>query len=133
MDERRIFIANLAKGRIGPGNSDLLGSLLVQRFMIAGMERSDTPAEERAAFALYVDEFQNFATDTFGDILSEARKFGFSLMIANQYLGQLDPAVLDAVIGLPPKSVITFDRNTQYAGASEITARREVYWRGGEL
>jgi hypothetical protein len=99
MDERRIFIANLAKGRIGPGNSDLLGSLLVQRFMIAGMERSDTPISERAGFALYVDEFQNFATDTFGDILSEARKFGFSLTIANQYLSQLDPAVLDAVIG----------------------------------
>ena len=99
MDDRRIFIANLAKGRIGPGNSDLLGSLLVQRFMIAGMERSDTPAEKRAVFALYVDEFQNFATDTFGDIRSEARKFGFSLTIANQFLSQLDDAVFNAVIG----------------------------------
>ena len=99
MDERRIFIANLAKGRIGPRNSDLLGSLLVQRFMIAGMERSDTSVLARAPFALYVDEFQNFATDTFGDILSEARKFGFSLTIANQYLSQLDSPVLDAVIG----------------------------------
>src|SRR5262249_32481998 len=99
MDKRRIFIANLAKGRIGPGHSDLLGSLLVQRLMIAGMERSDTSIDERAPFALYVDEFQNFATDTFADILSEARKFGFSLTLANQYLSQLDDAVLDAVIG----------------------------------
>ena len=99
MDDRRIFIANLAKGKLGEDKANLLGSLLVTQFQLAAMSRSDIPADKRRPFLLYVDEFQNFATDSFATILSESRKFGLQLHLFHQYLGQLRPEVRDAIFG----------------------------------
>jgi hypothetical protein len=90
MDEGRILIANLSKGRIGEDNSRLLGALLITKLYLAAMSRVDIPEEQRKDFFLYVDEFQNFATESFADILSEARKYRLSLTLANQYLAQLE-------------------------------------------
>jgi len=90
MDEGKILIANLSKGKIGEDNSKLLGALLITKLQLAAMSRVDMPEEERKDFFLYVDEFQNFATEAFVNILSEARKYRLSLTLANQYLGQLD-------------------------------------------
>ncbi len=89
MDERKILIANISKGRIGEDNSRLLGALTITKLQLAAMSRVDTPEEERKDFYLYVDEFQNFATASFINILSEARKYRLNLTLANQYLGQL--------------------------------------------
>ncbi len=99
MDEGRVLIVNLSKGRIGDDASMLLGSLLVTSLQLAAMSRADQPEEERRDFALYVDEFQNFATDSFATILSEARKYRLSLTLANQYLAQMDDATQAAVFG----------------------------------
>lgn len=107
MDEGKILIANISKGRIGEDNSRLLGALVITKLQLAAMSRVDTPEEKRQDFYLYVDEFQNFATDAFINILSEARKYRLCLTLANQYLGQLEemtPAgrstkVRDAVFG----------------------------------
>ncbi len=90
MDEGQILIANLSKGKIGEDNSRLLGALLVTKLQLAAMSRVDVPEEKRRDFFLYVDEFQNFATEAFVSILSEARKYRLALTLANQYLGQLD-------------------------------------------
>jgi CxxC-x17-CxxC domain-containing protein len=107
MDEGKIFIANLSKGKIGEDNSRLLGALLITKLQLAAMSRVDIPEEERKDFFLYVDEFQNFVTEAFVSILSEARKYRLSLVLANQYLAQLDEMtplgkstrVRDAVFG----------------------------------
>jgi len=99
MDNGKIFIMNLAKGRIGEDNSRLLGGMLVTKIQLAAMERVDTPEEDRKDFFLYVDEFQNFATPSFANILSEARKYRLSLIMAHQYVTQLDEIVADAVFG----------------------------------
>jgi CxxC-x17-CxxC domain-containing protein len=107
MDGSKILIANIAKGRIGEDNSRLLGALVITKLQLAAMSRVDIPEEKRRDFYLYVDEFQNFATDAFINILSEARKYRLCLTLANQYLGQLEemtPAgrytkVRDAVFG----------------------------------
>ncbi len=99
MDERKIFIANLSKGRIGEDNSRLLGGMLINRLQLAAMERVDMPEKDRKDFFLYVDEFQNFATESFASILSEARKYRLDLTMAHQYMEQLDETVLAAVIG----------------------------------
>ncbi|MCP6718976.1 MAG: TraM recognition domain-containing protein, partial [Patescibacteria group bacterium] len=107
MDEGKILIANLSKGRIGEDNSRLLGALLITKLQLAAMSRVDIPEKERRDFFLYVDEFQNFATEAFAGILSEARKYKLSLTLANQYMAQLEevtPAgksskVRDAVFG----------------------------------
>jgi len=90
MDEGKILIANLSKGKIGEDNSRLLGALLVTKLQLAAMSRVDIPEVERRDFYLYVDEFQNFATESFVDILSEARKYRLSLTLANQYIAQLE-------------------------------------------
>ena len=90
MDGGKILIANLSKGRIGEDNSRLLGALLITKLQLAAMSRVDIPEEERRDFYLYVDEFQNFATGSFVDILSEARKYRLSLTLANQYISQLE-------------------------------------------
>jgi len=90
MDEGKILIANLSKGRIGEENSRLLGALLITKLQLAAMSRVDIPEEERRDFFLYVDEFQNFATEAFAGILSEARKYKLSLTLANQYIAQLE-------------------------------------------
>lgn len=99
MDEKKIFIMNLSKGRIGEDNSRLLGGMLITRLQLAAMERVDMLEKDRKDFFLYVDEFQNFATESFANILSEARKYRLDLTMAHQYMEQLDEKVLAAVIG----------------------------------
>ncbi len=104
MDRGKIFIANLSKGKIGEDNSALLGAMIITRLQLAAMARVDTDETKRKDFFLYVDEFQNFATDSFASILSEARKYRLSLILAHQYIGQLvsndnNTKVRDAVFG----------------------------------
>jgi hypothetical protein len=99
MDERKILIINLSRGLVGEDNASLLGALIVTKIQMAAMSRADIPIEERTPFYLYVDEFQNFATDSFATILSEARKYGLNLTVANQYTAQMLPQVKDAVFG----------------------------------
>lgn len=100
MDEGKILIVNLSKGLIGEDNASILGSFLVTKIQLAAMSRSDIPnIEDRRPFYLYVDEFQNFATDSFATILSEARKYGLNLTVANQYISQMSDTVRDAVFG----------------------------------
>ncbi|PJB06929.1 hypothetical protein CO123_01065 [bacterium (Candidatus Howlettbacteria) CG_4_9_14_3_um_filter_37_10] len=99
MDEEKILIINLSSGRIGEDNSALLGSMMITKIQLAAMSRADIPAEERKDFYLYVDEFQNFATESFAKILSEARKYRLDLIVANQYITQMEETVRDAVFG----------------------------------
>ncbi len=99
MDHRRIFIANLSKGLLGETASNFLGSLLVSQFQSAAMERANIPEEHRTDFTMYVDEFHNFATDSFSSILSEMRKYRLSLVLAHQYLEQTRPEIRQAVFG----------------------------------
>jgi len=99
MDRKRVFIANLSKGKIGESAANLLGALWVAQFQLAAMSRADVPEEERQDFFLYVDEFHSFTTDSFASALSEARKYGVGLVLANQHLGQLKPSVASAVLG----------------------------------
>jgi CxxC-x17-CxxC domain-containing protein len=103
MDEGKVIIMNLSKGRIGEDNSALLGAMMITKIQLAAMARVDVPEEDRRDFYLYVDEFQNFATDSFANILSEARKYHLNLIIAHQYIGQLvtdtSTRVRDAVFG----------------------------------
>ena len=99
MDREQILIVNLSKGRIGEDATTLLGSLLVSGLQQAAMSRSDIPEAERRDCYLYVDEFQNFATDSFATILSEARKYRLNLTIANQYLDQMEEGTRQAVFG----------------------------------
>ena len=100
MDEGKILVVNLSKGLIGEDNAAILGSFLVTKVQLAAMSRSDIPEiSDRRPFYLYVDEFQNFATDSFSVILSEARKYGLNLTVANQYISQMTESVRDAVFG----------------------------------
>jgi len=100
MDEGKILIVNLSKGLVGEDNASILGAFLVTKIQLAAMSRSDIPnIEDRRPFYLYVDEFQNFATDSFATILSEARKYGLNLTVANQYISQMSDTVRDAVFG----------------------------------
>lgn len=100
MDEGKILVVNLSKGLIGEDNAAILGAFMVTKIQLAAMSRSDIPnVEDRRPFYLYVDEFQNFATDSFAVILSEARKYGLNLTVANQYVSQMTESVRDAVFG----------------------------------
>ncbi|HEV8677521.1 MAG TPA: type IV secretion system DNA-binding domain-containing protein [Candidatus Paceibacterota bacterium] len=102
MDEKKILIINLSKGRVGEVNAALLGSMLVTKIYLAAMSRADVPAATLAGlpnFYFYVDEFQNFANESFADILSEARKYKLNLLIAHQYVEQMEEEVRDAVFG----------------------------------
>lgn len=99
MDEQKILLIDISKGKVGEDASRLLGGLLVTKIQIAAMSRADIPMSERKDFVLIVDEFQNFATASFANILSEARKFNLSLVVAHQYVAQMDEAVADAVFG----------------------------------
>lgn len=99
MDERKILIVNLSRGLIGEDNASLLGALLVTKIQMGAMSRADISQAERTPFYLYVDEFQNFATDSFAVILSEARKYALNLTVANQYIAQMSEGVRDAVFG----------------------------------
>lgn len=99
MDDGKIFIVNLSKGKIGEANSTLLGALIITKLYLEAMSRVDIPEEQRRDFFLYVDEFQNFATESFANILSEARKYRLSLVLAHQYIAQMEERVRDAVFG----------------------------------
>jgi hypothetical protein len=103
MNTSKIFLVNVSKGRIGEDNSALLGAMMITQLQLSAMERIRIPEEERLDFYLYVDEFQNFATDSFAGILSESRKYRLNLIIAHQYIAQLitstSTAVRDAVFG----------------------------------
>ena len=99
MDEQKILLVNISKGRIGEDASRLLGALLITKLQLAAMSRVNIPEHERKDFTLVVDEFQNFATASFANILSEARKYRLSLIIAHQYVAQMDEIVRDAVFG----------------------------------
>lgn len=99
MDNRKILLVNLSKGKTGELNSQLLGMIFVMKFQAAAMGRADVPEDQREDFALYVDEFQNFATDSFESILSEARKYRLNLILANQFVSQLTDKIREAIIG----------------------------------
>lgn len=99
MDEGKILLVNLSKGRTGEMNSKLLGMIFVMKFQAAAMSRADVPQDQRSDFCLYVDEFQNFSTESFATILSESRKYGLNLCVANQFVSQLSDEVRDAVFG----------------------------------
>ena len=97
LDEQKILIVNLSKGKLGEDNSNMLGSLIVTKLQLAAISRVDTPINQRENFFLYVDEFQNFITESFATILSEARKYKLCLTIAHQYIGQLSESGNDAI------------------------------------
>jgi CxxC-x17-CxxC domain-containing protein len=99
MDNEKILLVNLAKGRIGEDISGLLGAMMITKIQLAAMERINVPESKRRDFYLYVDEFQNFATESFANILSEARKYRLNLVVAHQYIEQLDEKVQAAVFG----------------------------------
>ncbi len=99
MDNRKILLVNLSKGKTGELNSQLLGMIFVMKFQAAAMGRADMPEDQRQDFSLYVDEFQNFATESFETILSEARKYRLNLILANQFMTQLTDKIREAIIG----------------------------------
>jgi hypothetical protein len=99
MDEGKILIINLAKGNIGEENSAFLGLVLIPKILMAAMSRQDTPEPLRKDFYLYVDEFQNFATQDFAVIMSEARKYHLNLCVGNQFISQMDDEIKNAVFG----------------------------------
>ena len=99
MNNKKILLVNLSKGKMGDLNSKLLGIIFVMKFQAAAMARASIPEEERQDFTLYVDEFQNFATDSFETILSEARKYRLSLVLGNQFMTQLKEELREAIIG----------------------------------
>jgi len=99
MDEGKIILVNLAKGSIGEDTANLLGSLLISRFDLAALSRANTLEEDRRDFVLYMDEFHNFTTQSLVFMLSELRKYRLSLVLAHQYLSQLEPRIRDAILG----------------------------------
>ena len=99
MDNRKILLVNLSKGKTGELNAKLLGMIFVMKFQAAAMSRQDTPEDERVDFCLFVDEFQNFATESFESILSEARKYRLNLILANQFMTQLTDKIREALLG----------------------------------
>ena len=107
MNEGKILLVNLSQGKLGEDNSSLLGAMLITKIQVAAMHRVDIPQAQRRDFYLYVDEFQNFATDSFIKILSEARKYRLSLMLANQYMAQIPEDVQKAILG-NAGTIITF-------------------------
>ena len=99
MDQQKILLVNLSKGKLGELNSKLLGMIFVMKFQTAAMSRVDTPEHDRKDFCLFVDEFQNFSTESFESILSEARKFRLNLIVANQFMTQLTDKIREGVLG----------------------------------
>lgn len=99
MDNKKILLVNLSKGKMGELNSKLLGIIFVMKFQAAAMGRADIPEDQRVDFSLYVDEFQNFATESFESILSEARKYRLNLILGNQFMTQLTDKIREAIIG----------------------------------
>lgn len=115
MDDGKILLINLSKGSLGEENSSFLGLILVPRILMAAMSRVDMPEDQRRDFYLYVDEFQNFATPDFAQILSEARKFRLNLVVANQFIGQIDDEIKNAIFG-NVGTIITYRVGTNDAG-----------------
>ena len=107
MNSRKIIFINLSKGRIGEENSSFFGSMFLTKIKQAGMERANIPEKDRTDFYIYVDEFQNVVTQTFENILSEARKYGLNLTMAHQYVGQINAKIYQAVLG-NTGSIISF-------------------------
>lgn len=99
MDEKKILLVNLSKGRLGELNSYLIGLIMVGKILMAALSRTDIPEKDRTAFYLYADEFQNISTSSIESILSEARKYRLGLVIAHQFIGQLEDEIRDAVFG----------------------------------
>ena len=99
MDNKKILIVNLSKGKTGELNSQLLGMIFIMKFQVAAMGRDDIQEDERQDFCLYVDEFQNFATESFATILSEARKYRLNLVLANQFMTQLTDSIRESILG----------------------------------
>ena len=99
MDDGKILMVNLAKGKIGEDNCALLGAMITTRIQLAAMSRANLPETERQYFYLYVDEVHNFLTESFADILSESRKYGLGLILAHQYIGQTDKVIREAIFG----------------------------------
>jgi len=126
MDEQKILIVNLSKGKIGEDTSLLLGGLLITKLQLAAMSRVDTPEEERKDFFLYVDEFQHFATRSFTSILSEARKYRFCLTLGHQYIAQMEDEVRDAVFG-NVGTLVSFRVGAEDAEALEKEFSPEFY------
>jgi hypothetical protein len=116
MDSRKIVLCKVSKGVLGAENSALLGSLIIWKIYEAALSRADTPEPSRQDFYFYIDEFQNFATPSFGEILSESRKYRLCLTFANQFLGQLPPGVSDTVFG-NIANLISFRVGSQDANA----------------
>jgi hypothetical protein len=115
MDDGKILLINLSKGSLGEENSSFLGLILVPRILMAAMSRVDMPEDQRRDFYMYVDEFQNFATPDFAQILSEARKFRLNLTVANQFIGQIDDEIKNAIFG-NVGTIITYRVGTNDAG-----------------
>ena len=107
MDNKRIFLANLSKGKIGEDTANLLGGLLITQLHLAGMRRVNLPEQQRLDYYIYADEFQNFATESFASILSESRKYHINLTIAHQFIDQLSPKLQASIFG-NVGSLITF-------------------------
>lgn len=128
MNNDRILLVELSKGKLGEENSALLGSLIITKIEQTGMARAFVSAEQRKDFYLYVDEFQNFATKTFDNILSEARKYKLNLTVSHQYLGQLLPSTRETVFG-NVGSIMTFRLGAEDANyiANEFTPRFTAY------
>jgi hypothetical protein len=99
MDGQKILLVNISKGSIGEDASRLLGALIITKIQLAAMSRVDTPERERKDFTLFIDEFQSFATASFANIMSEARKYHLSLVVGHQYIAQMDETVRDAIFG----------------------------------
>lgn len=99
MDEGKVLICNLSKGKVGEDASSLLGAMMVTKLQLAALSRADLPEEKRRPFYLYVDEIHSFLTLSFADILSEARKYGLNLILAHQYIDQLDEKIKEAIFG----------------------------------
>ncbi|MEI6499275.1 MAG: type IV secretion system DNA-binding domain-containing protein [bacterium] len=121
MDQKKILLVNLSRGKIGEDNSALLGAMVITKIQMAAMSRANVTVDKRPDCYLYVDEFQNFATDAFSVILSEARKYNLALTIAHQYIAQLPDTVRDAVIG-NAGTIISF----RVGGADTDTVVKEV-------
>ncbi len=121
MDEGRILIVDLSRGRLGEDNASILGALIITKIQLAAMSRANIDLNKRRPFYLYVDEFQNFATESFAVILSEARKYGLYLAVANQYVAQMSDEVRDAVFG-NVGSMISFR-----VGADDAAALAKYY------
>jgi len=124
MDNKKILIVNLSKGRIGEDNTALLGTMLITKLQIATMSRVDIPEETRNDFFMYIDEFQTFATPSFAGILSEARKYRLALILAHQYIAQMDELVRDAVFGNAGTLVIGLGEFGKVQYSNKVNDRR---------